>query len=72
MGSFPETYNNPIVNSGHRAQWSPIRSGITSCCHFYTWYLLSLFSLPWSLQLILEISATYGLVSYLLADLTNM
>ena len=70
MSSFTETYNDP--NSGHRAQWSPICSGITSCYHFYTWYLLSVFSLAWSLQLILEISATYGLVSYLLADLTNL
>ena len=36
--------------------------------HYYTLYSLSVFSLAKSLQLILEISATYRLVSYLLAD----
>ena len=28
MSSFQETYDDPIVYSGRRAQWSPIRSGI--------------------------------------------
>ena len=36
--------------------------------HHYTMYSLSVFSLAKILQLILEISATYRLVSYLLAD----
>ena len=36
--------------------------------HYYTLYSLSVFSLAKSLQLILEISTTYRLVSYLLAD----
>ena len=36
--------------------------------HYYTLYSLSVFSLAKSLRLILEISATYRLVSYLLAD----
>ena len=36
--------------------------------HYYTMYSLSVFSLAKILQLILEISATYRLVSYLLAD----
>ena len=35
---------------------------------YYILYLLSVFSLVKSLQLILEISATYRLVSYLLGD----
>ena len=36
--------------------------------NYYTLYSLSVFSLAKSLRLILEISTTYGLVSYLLAD----
>ena len=36
--------------------------------YYYTLYSLSVFSLTKSLQLILEISTTYKLVSYLLAD----
>ena len=36
--------------------------------HYYTLYSLSVFSLAKSLQLILEITATYRLVSYLVAD----
>ena len=36
--------------------------------YYYTLYSLSVFSLAKSQQLILEISATYRLVSYLLAD----
>ena len=36
--------------------------------YYYTLYLLSVFSLAKSLQLILEISATYTLVSDMLAD----
>ena len=35
---------------------------------YYTLYSLSVFSLAKSLQLILEISTTYRLVSYLLGD----
>ena len=36
--------------------------------YYYTLYSLPVFSLAKSLQLILEISDTYRLVSYLLAD----
>ena len=36
--------------------------------HYYTLHSLSVFSLAKSLQLILEISTPYRLVSYLLAD----
>ena len=36
--------------------------------YYYTLYSLSVFSLAKSLQLILEISANYRLVSYLLGD----
>ena len=36
--------------------------------YYYTLYSLSVFSLAKSLQLILEISANYKLVSYLLGD----
>ena len=37
-------------------------------CQYYTLYSLSAFSLAKSLQILLEISATYKLGSYLLAD----
>ena len=42
-------------------------SSITFKSHYYAWYSLSVFLLAKSLQLILEISATRTLVSYLLA-----
>ena len=41
---------------------------ISYILNYYTFYLLSVFSLAKSLQIILEISATYRLVSYLLED----
>ena len=46
-----------------------ITTGVVAYLHYYyTLYSLTVFSLAKSLQLILEISATYRLVSYLLAD----
>ena len=36
--------------------------------YYYTLYSISVFSLTKSLQLFLEITATYRLISYLLAD----
>ena len=41
---------------------------LDSKLHYYTFYSLYVFSLAKSLQLILEISAIYRLVSYLVAD----
>ena len=41
---------------------------VSDCCCYHTLYSLSVFLLAKTLQLILEISATFRLVSYLLSD----
>ena len=56
------------VRKGRRREFEHLPRRLGTTVYYYTLYSQSVFSLAKNLQLILEISATHRLVSYLIAD----